>query len=57
MTLNNFLFRHQIFENCENAYLSNSLNRILEPTQSMFTKENNAPSHDEIDSLIRIITK
>ncbi|KRT82944.1 hypothetical protein AMK59_3911, partial [Oryctes borbonicus] len=56
LTFNAYSLNRAIFEKCENAYLSNSLNRILEPTQAMFNKENTAPTHDEIDSLIRTIT-
>ncbi|KAI4465399.1 conserved oligomeric golgi complex component 5 [Holotrichia oblita] len=56
LNFNTYSLNRNIFEKCENAYLSNSLNRILEPTQAMFNKEGVAPSHDEIDSLIRTIT-
>lgn len=48
--------RISIFEKWENAYLSNSLSRLLDPVNSMFSLEN-APSHDQIDSLIRTITR
>ncbi|XP_022914460.1 conserved oligomeric Golgi complex subunit 5 [Onthophagus taurus] len=56
LNYNNFKFDRSIFEKCENSYLSSSLNRILEPTQNMFNNELNTPSHDQIDSLIRLIT-
>ncbi|XP_017779416.1 PREDICTED: conserved oligomeric Golgi complex subunit 5 [Nicrophorus vespilloides] len=51
-----FNYSRSILEKCENAYLTNSWTRLLEPTQSMFVQENAAPSHDQIDSLIRNIT-
>lgn len=50
-------FSKNIFEKCENAYLSNSSTRLLEPTQVMFNQENNTPTHDEIDALCQIMTK
>ncbi|XP_050507229.1 conserved oligomeric Golgi complex subunit 5 [Diabrotica virgifera virgifera] len=51
-----FAFDRSILKNLENAYLSISLTRMLDPTQAMFTGENTLPSQDQIDSLIRIIT-
>lgn len=40
----------------ENPYLSRSVSRLLDPVHNMFSGEG-LPSHDEIDSLIRTITK
>lgn len=40
----------------ENAYLSRSISRLLDPVHNMFSGEG-LPTHDEIDSLIRTITK
>ncbi|XP_065163267.1 conserved oligomeric Golgi complex subunit 5 [Atheta coriaria] len=51
-----YSFDRSNLEKCENAYLSNSWTRLLEPTQSMFVQENSAPTHDQIDGLIRSIT-
>ncbi|KAJ3656220.1 hypothetical protein Zmor_015314 [Zophobas morio] len=53
---NEFVFDRQVLDKCENSYLSGSLNRLLDPAQSMFNNEIEVPSHDQIDSLIRIIT-
>ncbi|XP_014477103.1 PREDICTED: conserved oligomeric Golgi complex subunit 5 [Dinoponera quadriceps] len=39
----------------ENAYLSRSVSRLLDPVHNMFSGEG-LPTHDEIDSLIRMIT-
>lgn len=52
-----FSFHRSTFEQCENAYLSNSLTRLIDPTQSMFSGENNAPTHEQIDSITQIITR
>lgn len=59
---NDFLFyfgiySRQVLEKCENSYLSNSLTRLLDPAQSMFSNEGEVPSHDQIDSLIRVISR
>ncbi|EFA03811.1 Conserved oligomeric Golgi complex subunit 5-like Protein [Tribolium castaneum] len=51
-----FVFDRQVLEKCENSYLSSSLNRLLDPAQSMFSSEGEVPSHDQIDSLIRVIS-
>jgi len=40
----------------ENPYLSRSVSRLLDPVHNMFSGEG-LPTHDEIDSLIRTITK
>lgn len=50
-------FSRDVFEKWENAYLSTSLSALLEPTQAMFKGESAVPTHDQIDSLIRIVTK
>lgn len=50
-------FSRAVLKRLENSYLSSSLTRILEPVESMFGSETNVPSHDEIDSLIRVVTK
>ncbi|KAL1491355.1 hypothetical protein ABEB36_011963 [Hypothenemus hampei] len=51
-----FHFDRNVFKIVENSYLSGSLTKILDPVQSMFSNENNIPRHDEIDSLIRVLT-
>ncbi|XP_018576829.1 conserved oligomeric Golgi complex subunit 5 [Anoplophora glabripennis] len=51
-----FTFDRNVLKNLENSYLSTSLTRMLDPTQSLFDNESAVPSHDQIDSLIRIIT-
>lgn len=56
LNYNHFIFDRSVLKKLENSYLSSSLTRILDPVQSMFGVENNVPSHDEIDSLIRAIT-
>lgn len=40
----------------ENAYLSRSVSRLLDPVHTMFSGDG-APSPDEIDSLIRTVTR
>ena len=40
----------------ENAYLSRSVSRLLDPVHTMFSGDS-APSQEEIDSLIRTITR
>ncbi|XP_034945044.1 conserved oligomeric Golgi complex subunit 5 [Chelonus insularis] len=44
-----------ILQSFENAYLSRSISRLLDPVHTMFSGDS-APSQDEIDSLIRTIT-
>ncbi|KAK4878939.1 hypothetical protein RN001_007085 [Aquatica leii] len=56
LSFENFTFKREILEKWENTYLSNTLNKLLEPTQSLFHQENSAPSHDQIDTLMRNIT-
>ncbi|CAH0557010.1 unnamed protein product [Brassicogethes aeneus] len=51
-----FKFKHHILEKFENSYLSMSSTKLLDPAQSMFNNELNIPNHDQMDSLIRIIT-
>ncbi|XP_066261823.1 conserved oligomeric Golgi complex subunit 5 [Euwallacea similis] len=51
-----FQFDRGVLKKLENSYLSSSLTKILDPVQCMFRLENNVPSHDEIDSLIRVLT-
>lgn len=50
-------FSRGVLKQLENSYLSGSYSRILEPVQSMFGLENMVPSHDEIDALIRVLTR
>ncbi|XP_057656246.1 conserved oligomeric Golgi complex subunit 5 [Diorhabda carinulata] len=50
-----FLINENILKNFENAYLSMSLTKLLDPAQDMFTGEISLPSQDQIDSLIRIV--
>uniref|UniRef100_A0A1Y1KUH6 Conserved oligomeric Golgi complex subunit 5 n=1 Tax=Photinus pyralis TaxID=7054 RepID=A0A1Y1KUH6_PHOPY len=56
LNYNHFGFKKNILGKWENGYLSNTLNKLLDATQSMFTQENSVPSHDQIDLLIRNIT-
>lgn len=56
LNYNEFIYSRQIFEKFEVSYLTASLNKLLETTQGMFSVEITAPSHDQIDSLMRIIT-
>ncbi|KAJ8954370.1 hypothetical protein NQ318_011043 [Aromia moschata] len=51
-----FNFDHNVLKNIENSYLSTSLTRMLDPAQSVFNSENAVPSHDQIDSLIRVMS-
>ncbi|XP_011869002.1 PREDICTED: conserved oligomeric Golgi complex subunit 5 [Vollenhovia emeryi] len=46
---------HNVLLPFENAYLSRSVSRLLDPVHNMFSGEG-LPTHDEIDSLIRMIT-
>ncbi|KAG7197156.1 hypothetical protein KM043_007239 [Ampulex compressa] len=46
---------HNVSLPFENAYLSRSVSRLLDPVHTMFSGEG-LPMHDEIDSLIRTIT-
>lgn len=56
LNYNEFIYSRQIFDKFEVSYLTASLNRLLETTQGMFSVEITAPSHDQMDSLMRIIT-
>lgn len=46
-----------VLKNVENKFLSKSLEKLLEPVQSMFDRENHLPSQDQIDTLIRKISR
>lgn len=50
------LYSRNVLLPFENAYLSRSVSRLLDPVHNMFSGEG-LPTHDEIDSLIRTITK
>lgn len=52
-----FFFSRTVLEKCENSYLSSALNRLLEPTLAMFGGENSGPTHEQIDALIRSVTR
>ncbi|KAK5645700.1 hypothetical protein RI129_004164 [Pyrocoelia pectoralis] len=56
LNFDHFYFKRNILEKWENTYLSNTLNKLLDATQSMFSQETPVPSHDQIDTLIRNIT-
>ncbi|KAG5889011.1 hypothetical protein JTB14_033940 [Gonioctena quinquepunctata] len=56
MQYNLFIFDRNVLKKLENSYLSMSLTRMLDPTQAMFNAENSAPTHDQVDALIRVIT-
>nr|CAH7733118.1 unnamed protein product [Callosobruchus chinensis] len=51
-----FRYDSKVLKKLESSYLSTSLAKMLDPTQSMFSGETAIPSHDHIDSLIRIVT-
>lgn len=51
-----YFFSHDILLPFENAYLSRSVSRLLDPVHTMFSGEG-LPTQDEIDGLIRTITK
>lgn len=53
-----FDFDRKVLQKYENSYLSSSLTHLLDPTQAMFNnlETHHIPTHDQIDSLIRIIT-
>ncbi|XP_045470713.1 conserved oligomeric Golgi complex subunit 5 [Harmonia axyridis] len=51
-----FSFDRTVLEKCETAYLSTSLTTLLDPTQEMFFSDNSAPSTDDIDKIVRIIS-
>ncbi|KAK7861909.1 hypothetical protein R5R35_010941 [Gryllus longicercus] len=50
-----FCLNREVVIPFENAYLSCSVSRLLDPVNLMFSGEN-VPSHEEVDSLIRTIT-
>ncbi|XP_015108822.1 conserved oligomeric Golgi complex subunit 5 [Diachasma alloeum] len=45
----------EILQPFENAYLSRSISRLLDPVHTMFSSDS-SPSQDEIDNLIRTVT-
>lgn len=51
-----FYYSRNVLQPFENAYLSRSVSRLLDPVHNMFSGEG-LPTHDEIDGLIRTITK
>ncbi|XP_043528102.1 conserved oligomeric Golgi complex subunit 5 [Frieseomelitta varia] len=50
-----YKINHDVLLPFENAYLSRSVSRLLDPVHTMFSGEG-LPSQDEIDSLIRTVT-
>nr|CAD7434700.1 unnamed protein product [Timema monikensis] len=50
-----FQINREVVVEFENAYLSRSVSRLLDPVHLMFSGET-VPSHEEVDSLIRTIT-
>ncbi|CAH1982075.1 unnamed protein product [Acanthoscelides obtectus] len=52
-----FVYDSKVLKKLESSYLSTSLAKMLDPTQSMFSNEGVIPTHDQIDSLIRILTR
>ncbi|KAK1128308.1 hypothetical protein K0M31_002778 [Melipona bicolor] len=50
-----YKINHNVLLPFENAYLSRSVSRLLDPVHTMFSGEG-LPSQDEIDSLIRTVT-
>ncbi|XP_069674732.1 conserved oligomeric Golgi complex subunit 5 [Periplaneta americana] len=51
----NFHINRTVVSQFENAYLSRSVSRLLDPVQLMFSGDA-VPPHEEVDSLIRTIT-
>lgn len=51
----NFSFNRNVVTPFENAYLSCSVSRLLDPVNLMFSGET-VPSHEEVDALIRTVT-
>ena len=49
-------FSRNIVEPFENAYLSRSVSRLLDPVHTMFSGDA-APCQDDIDILMRTITR
>ncbi|KAK0167039.1 hypothetical protein PV327_004487 [Microctonus hyperodae] len=54
-SIGTYTIGRDILQPFENAYLSRSISRLLDPVHTMFSSDS-TPSHDEIDSLIRTIT-
>nr|CAD7462469.1 unnamed protein product [Timema tahoe] len=50
-----FQINREVVVEFENAYLSRSVSRLLDPVHLMFSGET-VPTHEEVDSLIRTIT-
>ncbi|XP_011308530.1 conserved oligomeric Golgi complex subunit 5 isoform X2 [Fopius arisanus] len=50
-----YTISRDILQPFENAYLSRSISRLLDPVHTMFSADS-SPSQDEIDSLIRTVT-
>ncbi|KAJ9578646.1 hypothetical protein L9F63_005136 [Diploptera punctata] len=52
---NTYSINREVVSQFENAYLSRSVSRLLDPVQLMFSGDA-VPPHEEVDSLIRTIT-
>lgn len=50
-----YIISREILQPFENAYLSRSISRLLDPVHTMFSADS-SPSQDEIDNLIRTVT-
>jgi hypothetical protein len=50
------LCSREVVSQFENAYLSRSVSRLLDPVHLMFSGDT-VPSHEEVDSLIRTVTR
>ena len=48
--------RRELIAQFENAYLSRSVSRLLDPVNLMFS-ETKAPTHENVDGLVRTITR
>lgn len=48
--------RRELISQFENAYLSRSVSRLLDPVNLMFS-ETKAPTHENVDGLVRTITR
>ena len=51
-----YLSSREVVSQFENAYLSRSVSRLLDPVHLMFSGDA-VPPHEEVDSLIRTITR
>lgn len=54
-SIGTYIISRDILQPFENAYLSRSISRLLDPVHTMFSGDTE-PSQDEIDSLIRTVT-